>query len=172
MDRLDRGQLVEAVGVAPRAAKRSANFFGSIAKDNIRRRRRELARRSARRTRRRPDRRSRGRSKGSPRGLWSEGPNPRSATPWGAYVAREAFDHADDGTVRGSDWALNQLVLIAGDVEASDFVEGNKQMALYVPLETAAFVHDIAHPVRTFSGLSCNWIHLEYLVGRTGLFAI
>lgn len=44
----------------------------------------------------------------------------------GAYVAREALDHADDGTVTGSDWALNQLVLIAGDVEAADFVDGNK----------------------------------------------
>jgi hypothetical protein len=44
----------------------------------------------------------------------------------GAYVAREAFDHADDGTTTGSDWAINQLVLIAGDVEASDFVVGNK----------------------------------------------
>jgi len=44
----------------------------------------------------------------------------------GAYVAREAFDHADDGTTTGSDWAVNQLVLIAGDVEASDFVDGNK----------------------------------------------
>jgi esterase/lipase superfamily enzyme len=44
----------------------------------------------------------------------------------GAYVAREAFDHADDGTTTGSDWAINQLVLIAGDVEASDFVAGNK----------------------------------------------
>jgi len=44
----------------------------------------------------------------------------------GAYVVREALDHADDGTVTGSDWALNQLVLIAGDVEASDFVDGNK----------------------------------------------
>lgn len=44
----------------------------------------------------------------------------------GAYVAREAFDHADDGTTTGADWAVNQLVLIAGDVEASDFVVGNK----------------------------------------------
>lgn len=44
----------------------------------------------------------------------------------GAYVAREAFDHADDGTTTGSDWAVNQLVLIAADVEASDFVVGNK----------------------------------------------
>jgi esterase/lipase superfamily enzyme len=44
----------------------------------------------------------------------------------GAYVAREALDHADDGTVTGSDWSLNQLVLVAGDVEAADFVDGNK----------------------------------------------
>ena len=44
----------------------------------------------------------------------------------GAYVVREALDHADDGTVTGSDWTLNQFVLVAGDVEASDFVDGNK----------------------------------------------
>ncbi|WP_158809149.1 alpha/beta hydrolase [Beijerinckia sp. L45] len=44
----------------------------------------------------------------------------------GAYVLREALDHADDGIKTGSDWMLNQLVMIAGDVEASDFVAGNK----------------------------------------------
>ena len=44
----------------------------------------------------------------------------------GAFVVREALDHADDGTVTGSDWTLNQLVLIGGDVEADDFVDGNK----------------------------------------------
>ena len=46
----------------------------------------------------------------------------------GAFVVREALDHADDGTVTGSDWAVSQLVMIAGDVEASDFVVGNKDM--------------------------------------------
>ncbi|MBV8565566.1 MAG: alpha/beta fold hydrolase [Methylobacteriaceae bacterium] len=44
----------------------------------------------------------------------------------GAYVVREALDHADDGTRTGSDWALSQLVVIGGDVEAADFVDGNK----------------------------------------------
>jgi esterase/lipase superfamily enzyme len=44
----------------------------------------------------------------------------------GAYVLREALDHADDGGKTGTDWMLNQLVLIAGDVEADDFVAGNK----------------------------------------------
>jgi esterase/lipase superfamily enzyme len=44
----------------------------------------------------------------------------------GAYVVREALDHADDGTRTGTDWMLNQLVLIAGDVAAADFVDGNK----------------------------------------------
>jgi Alpha/beta hydrolase of unknown function (DUF900) len=44
----------------------------------------------------------------------------------GAYVLREALDHADDGIVTGSEWMLGQLVLVAGDVEASDFVDGNK----------------------------------------------
>jgi hypothetical protein len=44
----------------------------------------------------------------------------------GAYVMREALDHADDGIITGSDWMLNQLVMIAGDVDAADFVDGNK----------------------------------------------
>jgi pimeloyl-ACP methyl ester carboxylesterase len=44
----------------------------------------------------------------------------------GAYVVREALDHADDGTKTGSDWMINQLVMIAGDVDADDFVPGNK----------------------------------------------
>lgn len=44
----------------------------------------------------------------------------------GAYVVREALDHADDGTTTGTDWMLNQLVMIAGDVDAQDFVPGNK----------------------------------------------
>jgi hypothetical protein len=44
----------------------------------------------------------------------------------GAYVVREALDHADDGATTGTDWMLNQLVLIAGDVDAADFVDGNK----------------------------------------------
>jgi len=44
----------------------------------------------------------------------------------GAYVVREALDHADDGIKTGTDWMLNQLVLIAGDVDAADFVDGNK----------------------------------------------
>jgi esterase/lipase superfamily enzyme len=44
----------------------------------------------------------------------------------GAYVMREALDHADDGSETGTDWMLNQLVLIAGDIEAADFVAGNK----------------------------------------------
>jgi hypothetical protein len=39
---------------------------------------------------------------------------------------REALDHADDGSETGTDWMLNQLVLIAGDIEAADFVAGNK----------------------------------------------
>ena len=44
----------------------------------------------------------------------------------GAFVLREALDHADDGSITGSDWMLGQLVLVAGDVDAADFVEGNK----------------------------------------------
>jgi pimeloyl-ACP methyl ester carboxylesterase len=44
----------------------------------------------------------------------------------GAYVVREALDHADDGLKTGTDWMINQLVMIAGDVDAADFVPGNK----------------------------------------------
>jgi hypothetical protein len=46
----------------------------------------------------------------------------------GAYVLREALDHADDGIATGSDWMLGQLVLVAGDVDADDFVNGNKNV--------------------------------------------
>ena len=44
----------------------------------------------------------------------------------GAYVVREALDHADDGSKTATNWTLNQLVVIAGDVEAADFVDGDK----------------------------------------------
>jgi hypothetical protein len=44
----------------------------------------------------------------------------------GAFVLRAALDHADDGDVTGSDWMLGQLTLVAGDVEASAFVAGDK----------------------------------------------
>ncbi len=39
---------------------------------------------------------------------------------------REALDHANDGITTGTDWMLNQLVMVAGDVDAADFVAGNK----------------------------------------------
>jgi pimeloyl-ACP methyl ester carboxylesterase len=44
----------------------------------------------------------------------------------GAFVLRAALGHADDGIVTGSDWMLGQLVLVAGDVEASAFSFGDK----------------------------------------------
>jgi esterase/lipase superfamily enzyme len=44
----------------------------------------------------------------------------------GAFVLRVALDHADDGITTGSDWMLGQLVLVAADVEASAFVDGDK----------------------------------------------
>jgi len=44
----------------------------------------------------------------------------------GAFVLREALDHADDGLHTDSDWMLGQLVMVAGDVDATDFVAGNK----------------------------------------------
>jgi hypothetical protein len=45
----------------------------------------------------------------------------------GAFVLREALDHADDGSSTDSNWTLGQLVLVAGDVAAADFVIGNKE---------------------------------------------
>ncbi|HEY1940482.1 MAG TPA: alpha/beta hydrolase [Roseiarcus sp.] len=44
----------------------------------------------------------------------------------GAFVLRAALGHADDGIVTGGDWMLGQLALVAGDVEASAFVSGDK----------------------------------------------
>src|SRR5579863_4688769 len=45
----------------------------------------------------------------------------------GAYVVREALDHADDGVSTRANWTLNQLVLVAGDVDASDFVDRSEE---------------------------------------------
>ena len=39
----------------------------------------------------------------------------------GAFVVREAFDHADDGQVTATPWTAGQLVLIAGDVSSISF---------------------------------------------------
>jgi esterase/lipase superfamily enzyme len=39
----------------------------------------------------------------------------------GAFVIREAFDHADDGATTQTNWTANQLVLFAGDVDAASF---------------------------------------------------
>jgi pimeloyl-ACP methyl ester carboxylesterase len=39
----------------------------------------------------------------------------------GAFLIREAFDHADDGRVTATPWTVGQLVLIAGDVSAASF---------------------------------------------------
>jgi len=43
----------------------------------------------------------------------------------GAYVLREALDHADDGQSADTTWTLNQVALIGADVDAQDFVDGN-----------------------------------------------
>ncbi|GLR89259.1 alpha/beta hydrolase [Bradyrhizobium iriomotense] len=45
----------------------------------------------------------------------------------GAYLIREAFDHADDGQATATAWTAGQLVLIAGDVSASSFSAGNPE---------------------------------------------
>jgi hypothetical protein len=39
----------------------------------------------------------------------------------GAFVIREAFDHADDGQVTSTSWTAGQLVMIAGDVSSRSF---------------------------------------------------
>ena len=39
----------------------------------------------------------------------------------GAFVVREAFDHADDGSTTGTNWTANQLVLFSGDVDVASF---------------------------------------------------
>jgi hypothetical protein len=43
----------------------------------------------------------------------------------GAFVLRKALGHADDGITTGTDWMLGQLALVAGDVEASSFANGD-----------------------------------------------
>lgn len=39
----------------------------------------------------------------------------------GAFVVREAFDHADDGQSTATNWTAGQLVLISGDVSYKSF---------------------------------------------------
>jgi esterase/lipase superfamily enzyme len=43
----------------------------------------------------------------------------------GAFVLRKALGHADDGIETGTDWMIGQLALVAGDVEASSFANGD-----------------------------------------------
>jgi pimeloyl-ACP methyl ester carboxylesterase len=45
----------------------------------------------------------------------------------GAFVIREAFDHADDGQATATSWTAGQLVLIAGDVSAVSFSATNPE---------------------------------------------
>jgi hypothetical protein len=45
----------------------------------------------------------------------------------GAFVIREAFDHADDGASTATVWTANQLVLFAGDVDARSFSASNTE---------------------------------------------
>ena len=45
----------------------------------------------------------------------------------GAFVIREAFDHADDGQATATSWTVGQLVLIAGDVSAVSFSATNPE---------------------------------------------
>jgi esterase/lipase superfamily enzyme len=45
----------------------------------------------------------------------------------GAFLIREAFDHADDGQATATTWTTGQLVLIAGDVSAASFSTDNPE---------------------------------------------
>ncbi len=45
----------------------------------------------------------------------------------GAYVIREAFDHADDGQVTGASWTVGQIALISGDVSSKSYSQGNPE---------------------------------------------
>jgi pimeloyl-ACP methyl ester carboxylesterase len=45
----------------------------------------------------------------------------------GAYVIREAFDHADGGQVTGAAWTVGQIALISGDVSSTSYSQGNPE---------------------------------------------
>lgn len=47
----------------------------------------------------------------------------------GAFVAREAFDDADDRNFQGHDWMVNQMMLIGGDVSSKSLAAGNPDSA-------------------------------------------
>jgi esterase/lipase superfamily enzyme len=46
----------------------------------------------------------------------------------GALAIREAFNHADDGQARATNWTVGQLVLIAGDVSSFSFLAADPRI--------------------------------------------
>ncbi len=45
----------------------------------------------------------------------------------GAFLIREAFDHADGGSTAGANWTAGQLALFAGDASATKFSKTNTE---------------------------------------------
>jgi esterase/lipase superfamily enzyme len=86
----------------------------------------------------------------------------------GAFVIREAFDHADDGAKTATNWTVNQLVLFAGDVDASSFSASDS--------ETESTYRHCYRLTNYFSGhdevlqiSNVKRVGLEPRVGRVGL---
>jgi hypothetical protein len=86
----------------------------------------------------------------------------------GAFVIREAFDHADDGAITGTNWTANQLVLFAGDVDAASFSANDA--------DTESTYRHCYRLTNYFSGYdeilqisNVKRIGLEPRVGRVGL---
>ncbi len=86
----------------------------------------------------------------------------------GAFIIREAFDHADDGQTTSTNWTVNQLVLFAGDVDAVSFSASDP--------ETESTYRHSYRLTNYFSGhdevlqiSNVKRIGLEPRVGRVGL---
>jgi pimeloyl-ACP methyl ester carboxylesterase len=86
----------------------------------------------------------------------------------GAFVIREAFDHADDGATTQTNWTANQLVLFSGDVDAASFSANDP--------ETESTYRHCYRLTNYFNGhdqilqiSNVKRIGLEARVGRVGL---
>ena len=86
----------------------------------------------------------------------------------GAYIVREAFDHADDNAVlRGQPWGAGQCVFVAGDVSSDSLVDGDSARSLYRHVARLTNYSNGADEVLQISNL--KRLGAAPRVGRVGL---
>jgi len=86
----------------------------------------------------------------------------------GAYVIREAFDDADDSSLKQASWTVSQIMLAAGDVSSGSMSDGNATAAsIYnhcVRLTNYSSRHDAVLDISNIKRLG-----VAPRVGRVGL---